>query len=203
MLYLFRSDGENNPEQEGSVTSTCHAFRAKGTQCDSPGQHPGKCETKVQSPNGAKGSPLLITPFQGSAARSNGFLGRCPRLSHCAALRHNPSGTLSVMPEHKPDKSIPSTTPTFTQPSPTLRCLIPTSRFRILHCVPAAGERPPSRSVGVKVDAGPNWHAWRCGCGATCPRATTRGADETECHGHGLRPAGFRHRIAVSRGPPS
>ena len=79
VLYLFRPDGENNPEQEGSVTSTCHAFRAKGTQCDSPGQRPGKCETKVQSPNGAKGSPILITPFQGSAARSCMFPGAMPQ----------------------------------------------------------------------------------------------------------------------------
>ena len=54
----------------------------------------GTCETNDQSPKGAKCSCISITPFQGFDVRSWRFLGRCPRLSHCAALRLH---TLSVI----------------------------------------------------------------------------------------------------------
>ena len=78
----------------------------------------GKCETNVLSPKGAKGTCLLLTPFQGFPAGAC-FLGRCPRLSHCAALRQNPSDTPVVVMEQKRDKSTALKYETFAQAKPT------------------------------------------------------------------------------------
>ena len=55
----------------------------------------GTCETNDQSPKGAKCSCIPITPFQGFDVRYWRFLGRCPRLSHCAALRQTAPATYS------------------------------------------------------------------------------------------------------------
>ena len=63
----------------------------------------GTCETKDQSPKGAKSSCIPITPFQGFHVRYCRFLGRCPRLSHCAALRQTAPATRSVPTEQIPD----------------------------------------------------------------------------------------------------
>ena len=54
-----------------------------------------------------------ITPFQGFDVRYGRFLGRCPRLSHCAALRQTAPVTRSVPTEQNPDKSMPLVNPTF------------------------------------------------------------------------------------------
>ncbi len=74
--------------------------------------------------------------FQGFDVRNCRFLGRCPRLSPCAALRQNPSDTQCVVTEQKPDQqTVPmssltaspmsgcriSDSPTSTAPTPSDR----------------------------------------------------------------------------------
>ena len=63
----------------------------------------GTCETNDKSPKGAKCSCIPITPFQGFDVRYWRFLGRCPRLSQCAALRQTALGARSVQMEQDPD----------------------------------------------------------------------------------------------------
>ena len=43
----------------------------------------------IESPERAKCLRLLFRPFRAFQASAGRFLGRCPRLSHCAALRLN------------------------------------------------------------------------------------------------------------------
>ena len=54
-----------------------------------------------------------MTPFQGFHVEYFGFLGRCPRLSHCAALRQTASATRFVSMEQISDNSDELTNPTF------------------------------------------------------------------------------------------
>ena len=89
-------------EKQSDRRATC--FRAKGTQCDSPGQRPGKMRNECSKPQRGEMTVPPITPFQGFNVRNCRFLGRCPRLSHDAALRQDPSETRSVVTEQKPDQ---------------------------------------------------------------------------------------------------
>ena len=47
---MFRQDGKNNAEQGYAIRTACHMFSADGTQCDSPGQRPGKMRNECPKP---------------------------------------------------------------------------------------------------------------------------------------------------------
>ena len=105
-------------EKQSDRRATC--FRAKGTQCDSPGQRPGKMRIECSKPQRGEMTVPPITPFQGFNVRNFGFLGRCPRLSHFAALRQDPSETPSGVTEQKPDQQATPINATFAQPGAEL-----------------------------------------------------------------------------------
>ena len=52
----------------------------------------GKCETNVPSPNGAKGSCLLLTPFQGFPAGDCRFPGALPQAFTLCRVAAKPLG---------------------------------------------------------------------------------------------------------------
>ncbi len=114
MVKTIRSRKARSPAHAMRSVPRAHNVTAQGNAL-------GKCETKVQSPTGRKDRLFSLRPFRALPLDPACFLGRCPRLSHCAALRQNASETLSVVQGQKPDKPIPATTPTFAQPSPSLR----------------------------------------------------------------------------------
>jgi hypothetical protein len=103
-LSGFCSDRSLITIQNRDAQSELHVFSAKGTQCESPGQRPGKMRNECPKPPGGEMIIHPITPFLGFPVRNCRFLGRCPRLSHDAALRQDPSDTPSGVKEQKPDQ---------------------------------------------------------------------------------------------------
>ena len=91
-----------------SVSTAIRACCAKGTKCESPGQRPGNLRNERPEPPKARNDRVLINPFQGFHVRYYRFLGRCPRLSHCAALRQTAPATRSVLMEQNPHTRMPT-----------------------------------------------------------------------------------------------
>ena len=100
-----------NTEKQSERHAAC--FRAKGTQCGSPGQRHGKMRNECPKPPRGEMTAHPITPFPGFHIRNCRFLGRCPRLSHSAALRQDTSESPSVVAEQKPDQQTPPHDATF------------------------------------------------------------------------------------------
>ncbi len=77
----------------------------------------GKCATNVPSPNGAKGSCLLLTPFQGFPAGDCPFPGAMPQAFTLCRVAAKPFGHMpAVVTEQKPDQQISQINITFAQP---------------------------------------------------------------------------------------
>ncbi len=81
----------------------------------------GNRETNVRSPNGAIGSLLLITPFQGSAARSCMCPGAMPQAFTLCRVAAKRIGNASRGEGPQTGERILATNPTIAQPKPVLQ----------------------------------------------------------------------------------
>ena len=125
MQRLFLQDGDNDPEQGSTIRTGRHVFSAKGTQCDSPGQRPGKMRNECPKPQRGERIVSCLRPVRAFLLKIACFLGQCPRLSHGAALRQNPSDTPAVVTEQKPDQQTTPINLTFAQPRPDRATRVP------------------------------------------------------------------------------
>ena len=111
MVITIQSREAQSGRDATCSVPTAHHVTAQGNAL-------GNAKRMSQAPTGRK-DRVLLTPFQGFSAGAC-FLGRCPRLSHGAALRQNPSDMPAVVTEQEPNQQTTPINITFAQPSPTL-----------------------------------------------------------------------------------